>query len=206
MALDQRQDTPRRIDVAQVIERQRMNGFVIRLVVISWIITLFDGFDMLVLSFLAPYVRHDFGIGTVELGQLFRLRHGRCDGRRARLRLARRPDRPPSDDHPVGLRLRPFQHGARLCRIDRGADGAALHQRDRAWRADAARLGAQHRIRARPFPRHGRDGHHDGLHAGRGDCRAIHRMGGAALGLAFSVPAERPRHHAAGRSAALPAA
>ena len=71
MALDQRQDTPRRIDVAQVIERQRMNGFVIRLVVISWIITLFDGFDMLVLSFLAPYVRHDFGIGTVELGQLF---------------------------------------------------------------------------------------------------------------------------------------
>ncbi|QNA86510.1 MFS transporter [Sphingomonas sp. So64.6b] len=59
------------IDVAQVIERQRMNGFVIRLVAISWIVTMFDGFDMLVLSFLAPYIRHDFGIGPVQLGQLF---------------------------------------------------------------------------------------------------------------------------------------
>jgi AAHS family 4-hydroxybenzoate transporter-like MFS transporter len=64
-------DTTRTVDVAEVIERQRMNGFILRLVAISWIVTFFDGFDMLVLSFLAPYIAADFTVGRVELGQLF---------------------------------------------------------------------------------------------------------------------------------------
>lgn len=61
----------RAVDVAQVIEGQRLSGFIIRLILISWTVTLFDGFDMLVLSFLAPYIEADFAIDRVQLGQLF---------------------------------------------------------------------------------------------------------------------------------------
>jgi len=61
----------RTIDVAAIIERQRLNGFVVRLVAISWLVTFFDGFDMLVLSFLAPYIRSQFALDPVQLGRLF---------------------------------------------------------------------------------------------------------------------------------------
>lgn len=59
------------IEVTDVIERQRINAFVIRLVAISWTITFLDGFDMLVISFVAPYLRDGFGADVISLGELF---------------------------------------------------------------------------------------------------------------------------------------
>lgn len=62
---------PVAIQVTDVIERQRMNAFVIRLIVISWTVTFLDGFDMLVISFVAPYLRDGFGADAISLGELF---------------------------------------------------------------------------------------------------------------------------------------
>jgi AAHS family 4-hydroxybenzoate transporter-like MFS transporter len=62
---------PITIDVTAVIERQRINRFVIRLVLLSWAVTFLDGFDMLVISFVAPYLRDGFGADAISLGELF---------------------------------------------------------------------------------------------------------------------------------------
>jgi AAHS family 4-hydroxybenzoate transporter-like MFS transporter len=61
----------KRVDVAALIEGQRPNRFILWLVLISCAVTLFDGFDMLVISFVAPYIRAEFGADPVALGQLF---------------------------------------------------------------------------------------------------------------------------------------
>jgi len=42
------------VDVSAVIEQQRLSSFLVGLVVISWIITFFDGYDMNVVGFAAP--------------------------------------------------------------------------------------------------------------------------------------------------------
>lgn len=62
---------PVTIKVTEVIERQRINAFVIRLVLLSWTVTFLDGFDMLVISFVAPYLRDGFGADAISLGELF---------------------------------------------------------------------------------------------------------------------------------------
>ncbi|HQS97567.1 MAG: MFS transporter [Novosphingobium sp. 17-62-19] len=62
---------PITIAVTEVIERQKLNAFVIRLVLISWTVTFLDGLDMLVISFVAPYLRDGFGADAISLGQLF---------------------------------------------------------------------------------------------------------------------------------------
>lgn len=62
---------PITIEVTDIIERQKINAFVIRLVAISWTVTFLDGFDMLVISFVAPYLRDGFGADAISLGQLF---------------------------------------------------------------------------------------------------------------------------------------
>lgn len=59
------------IDVSAVISGQPLGRFIVGLVLISSVVTLFDGFDMLVLSFLAPYVMEDFGFDRAQMGQLF---------------------------------------------------------------------------------------------------------------------------------------
>lgn len=62
---------PVTIDVTAVIERQTINRFVVRLVLLSWAVTFLDGFDMLVISFVAPYLREGFGADAISLGELF---------------------------------------------------------------------------------------------------------------------------------------
>ncbi|MEC3947510.1 MFS transporter [Sphingobium sp. HWE2-09] len=62
---------PVTIDVTDVIERQGINAFVMRLVALSWTVTFLDGFDMLVISFVAPYLRDGFGADAIALGELF---------------------------------------------------------------------------------------------------------------------------------------
>src|SRR4029077_248890 len=60
-----------RVDVAAVIERQKLSGFLVALVVTSWIITFFDGYDMNVIGFAAPYFAKEFDLSRVMIGNVF---------------------------------------------------------------------------------------------------------------------------------------
>jgi MFS transporter, AAHS family, 4-hydroxybenzoate transporter len=60
-----------KVDVSLIIEQQKLNGFLIALVVGSWVITFFDGFDMNVIAFAAPYLAPAFGLDKVMMGKVF---------------------------------------------------------------------------------------------------------------------------------------
>ena len=59
---------PSTVDVSEIIERR---GFLIGLAVISWIITFFDGLDANLVTFAAPYFRSEYGLTTIQTGNLF---------------------------------------------------------------------------------------------------------------------------------------
>jgi AAHS family 4-hydroxybenzoate transporter-like MFS transporter len=59
------------VDVAAVIEQQQRGPFITRLVLVSWLITFCDGFDMNVISYVARYLTADFHLSRVALGNLF---------------------------------------------------------------------------------------------------------------------------------------
>jgi AAHS family 4-hydroxybenzoate transporter-like MFS transporter len=59
------------VDVSAIIERQRLNRFLVGLVVISWVVTFFDGFDMNVIGFAAPYLAAEFSLSKAMLGNVF---------------------------------------------------------------------------------------------------------------------------------------
>src|SRR5947208_3097153 len=59
------------VDVSQIIEQQKLNSFLIALVVGSWVITFFDGFDMNVIAFAAPYLTTAFHLDKVMMGKVF---------------------------------------------------------------------------------------------------------------------------------------
>jgi MFS family permease len=46
-------------------------GFLLSLVVVSWIITFFDGFDTNLISFAAPYFASGYHLSRVQLGNIF---------------------------------------------------------------------------------------------------------------------------------------
>jgi AAHS family 4-hydroxybenzoate transporter-like MFS transporter len=60
-----------KVDVSQIIEQQKLNSFLIALVVGSWVITFFDGFDMNVIAFAAPYLAPAFHLDKVMMGKVF---------------------------------------------------------------------------------------------------------------------------------------
>ena len=59
------------VDVAALLDDRRLTPFNYRLIVLSWLITVFDGFDMQMVSFTAPYMRDEFGLSTMMLGNVF---------------------------------------------------------------------------------------------------------------------------------------
>jgi MFS transporter, AAHS family, 4-hydroxybenzoate transporter len=59
------------IDVSDIVENQKLSGFLIGLVVISWIITFFDGFDMIAIGFIAKPIMTQFKLSPVEMGNVF---------------------------------------------------------------------------------------------------------------------------------------
>lgn len=59
---------PRTIDVAKLIEERKLGAFNYKLIVISWLITAFDGFDQMMISYTAPYIRDEFRLTNPELG------------------------------------------------------------------------------------------------------------------------------------------
>jgi AAHS family 4-hydroxybenzoate transporter-like MFS transporter len=59
------------IDVSAVIEQQRLSRFLVGLVLMSWIITFFDGFDSNLISFAAPYFGPRYHLDRIQLGNIF---------------------------------------------------------------------------------------------------------------------------------------
>jgi AAHS family 4-hydroxybenzoate transporter-like MFS transporter len=62
---------PATVDVSEVIERQRLRWFVVRLILVSWVVTFFDGYDLNVIAFAAPYLRDAYGLSTSMLTNVF---------------------------------------------------------------------------------------------------------------------------------------
>jgi AAHS family 4-hydroxybenzoate transporter-like MFS transporter len=61
----------RTIDVAGLLDERRLTPFNYRLIVLSWLITLFDGLDMTMVSYTAPYMRDELGLSKYMLGSVF---------------------------------------------------------------------------------------------------------------------------------------
>src|SRR3546814_5011861 len=61
----------RTIDVAALIDQRRMSPFNYRLIVLSWVLTFFDGLDMSMVSYTAPYIRADLHLTNAMLGNVF---------------------------------------------------------------------------------------------------------------------------------------
>ena len=59
------------IDVSTVIEKQKLSRFLFRLVLVSWIVTFFDGFDTNVIAFAAPYIAPRFHLNKMMMGNVF---------------------------------------------------------------------------------------------------------------------------------------
>jgi AAHS family 4-hydroxybenzoate transporter-like MFS transporter len=62
---------PKTIDVSAIIEQQKMGRFLIGLVLVSWIITFFDGLDSNLISFAAPYFGAQYHLSKIQLGNIF---------------------------------------------------------------------------------------------------------------------------------------
>jgi len=60
-----------KVDVSTIIEQQKLSRFLITLVVGSWVITFFDGFDMNVIAFAAPYLAPVFHLDKGMMGKVF---------------------------------------------------------------------------------------------------------------------------------------
>ena len=63
--------TPRTVDVSAIINNRRLTRCNYSLILLSWLITVFDGFDMMMVSFTAPFMRDEFGLSTTMLGYVF---------------------------------------------------------------------------------------------------------------------------------------
>lgn len=58
-------------DVSEIIESQKLSRFIIQLVIVSWIVTFFDGFDMNVIAFVAPDLATSLHLNRLMLGNVF---------------------------------------------------------------------------------------------------------------------------------------
>ena len=61
---------PLAIDIDHIIDSQRLNYFVVRLVAISWLVTFCDGFDQNAIGFVAPYLKSAFALENGALGPI----------------------------------------------------------------------------------------------------------------------------------------
>jgi AAHS family 4-hydroxybenzoate transporter-like MFS transporter len=62
---------PRIIDIAALIDGRKLGPFNYKLIALSWLITVFDGFDMMMISFTAPYMRDELRFDKLMLGNVF---------------------------------------------------------------------------------------------------------------------------------------
>jgi AAHS family 4-hydroxybenzoate transporter-like MFS transporter len=61
----------RTVDIAGIIEGQKINPFWVRLLVVSCFVTFFDGYDMQVIAFASIYIAPDLHLTRTMLGEIF---------------------------------------------------------------------------------------------------------------------------------------
>jgi AAHS family 4-hydroxybenzoate transporter-like MFS transporter len=59
---------PKTVDVSALINGRPLGAFNYRLIVLSWLITVFDGFDMMMIGFTAPYMRDELALSKAMIG------------------------------------------------------------------------------------------------------------------------------------------
>jgi MFS transporter, AAHS family, 4-hydroxybenzoate transporter len=64
-------ETSRVMDVARLIDGRKLGPFNYKLIALSWLITVFDGFDMMMISFTAPWMRDELSLDRIQLGNIF---------------------------------------------------------------------------------------------------------------------------------------
>ncbi len=58
-------------DISGFIDGRKLTGFNYRLIVLSWLITFFDGLDMMMISYTAPYMAEGLALDRTMLGNVF---------------------------------------------------------------------------------------------------------------------------------------
>lgn len=58
------------LDVAPLIENQRIGRFWLALFAVAWVVTFLEGFDLQIISFAGSYLKHDFALSNTQLGTL----------------------------------------------------------------------------------------------------------------------------------------
>ncbi|MGZ3401633.1 MAG: MFS transporter, partial [Caulobacteraceae bacterium] len=61
----------RTIDVGEFINSRKLTRFNVILVVVSWLITVFDGFDQMTVSYTMPYMKDVLHLSKVMQGNVF---------------------------------------------------------------------------------------------------------------------------------------
>ena len=61
----------RTIDVGEFINSRKLTSFNVILVVVSWLITVFDGFDQMTVSYTMPYMKDVLHLSKVMQGNVF---------------------------------------------------------------------------------------------------------------------------------------
>ena len=63
--------SPRSFDVSAFLNDRKLSPFNFVLIVLSWLITIFDGLDMTMISYTAPYIQDDLGLTKSQIGNIF---------------------------------------------------------------------------------------------------------------------------------------
>jgi MFS transporter, AAHS family, 4-hydroxybenzoate transporter len=69
--LKQSPPIPPPTDISEIIENQKLTWFVVGLILVSWIVTFFDGFDMNVIAFVAPDMSAALHLDRSMMGKVF---------------------------------------------------------------------------------------------------------------------------------------
>jgi AAHS family 4-hydroxybenzoate transporter-like MFS transporter len=59
------------VDLSEIIEQQKLNLFILRLILVSTLATFFDGYDMQGIAYVAPYLQTAFNLDKLMLGDIF---------------------------------------------------------------------------------------------------------------------------------------
>lgn len=61
----------RTVDLATLLDGRKLTPFNYLLIILSWLVTLFDGLDMMMMSYTAPYIQDHLKLTDVQIGNAF---------------------------------------------------------------------------------------------------------------------------------------
>ncbi len=154
---------PRTIDLAGLIDGRKLTPFNYVLIALSTLVTLFDGLDMMMMSFTAPYMQDELALSDTQISLAFSAGTAGMVVGGLIFRLYRRPDRPASDHHLLHAFLRAAHVHHRLCAQLRAPVPAALLDGLAIGGALPLAWALNVRVRAQAHARDGHCLHHDGL-------------------------------------------